>query len=368
VSLFQSPMDALRISILLAILSCPLGADTPATILPSGNLEPTKSSGSAGEEVRLENGPGVTLSGILTVPSGAGPHPAVVLLSGLREGERALTEHLANAGVAVLTFDARGSGKSSGTFLSWMPDTTAVDALAWIRWLGTRPGIDPKRIGLVGHSQGGVAAGIAAGREPERIAFVVLLAAVGVPVDEWQLHQMADRGRALGLDAAVVAKCVELQHDLFRHVVGVKDNAAALKIAQETATRHLAGFTPEERQQLELNDEVIKGMIKQAGEPWFREFLAYDPRPAFRKVKCPVLALHGSSDIQVAAKENLEGIAAALKDGGNLRVKTIELPGLDHEFRTRAAGSIREPSPDQQPLAATALTAVCDWIREQTRR
>jgi len=117
-----------------------------------------------------------------------------------------------------------------------------------------------------------------------------------------------------------------------------------------------------------LNERAIDGVVRQAGEPWFREFLSFDPRPAFRSVKCPVLALHGSGDLQLASKENLESIAAALKAGGNRRVRTIELPGLDHEFRNRPSEPIRETRPDQPPVDLAAVTAVCDWIRDQTRR
>lgn len=363
-------MIALRISIFLAILCWCRGADTPSNVAPSGNREPAPSSvkGGTREAVRLEIGSGITLSGVLTLPSSDGPHPAVVLLSGLVKGEQALAESLVNAGVAVLSFDARGTGGSTGTSHSWMPDIKANDALAWIRWLGTRHGIDPKRIGMIGHSQGGVAGAIAAGREPDRIAFLVLLAAVGVPVVEWQLRFIADQGQAMGLESATATKFFELQRDLYRHVAGAKDNAAAMKVARETMTSHLAGFTPEERQRMRLDERAIDGMVRQAGEPWFREFLSFDPRPAFRSVKCPVLALHGSGDLQLASKENLESIAAALKAGGNRRVRTIELPGLDHEFRNRPSEPIREPRPDQPPVDPAAVTAVCDWIRDQTRR
>jgi fermentation-respiration switch protein FrsA (DUF1100 family) len=100
--------------------------------------------------------------------------------------------------------------------------------------------------------------------------------------------------------------------------------------------------------------------------PWFRELLDYDPRPILRSVKCPVLALNGEKDRQVAAPENLAAIRDALNAGGNPRVQTVELPNLNHLFQTCRTGAVAEYGQLEETFHAEAMALIARWIREVT--
>lgn len=311
---------------------------------------------------------GVTLAGELALPQGPGLHPAVVMVGGLDNGSRPLKEALTGQGVAVVTFDLRGSGQSTGTFSSWAPEVMADDALSWIRWLQKRPDIDRARIGLIGHSQGGVAAAMVATQATNEVAFVVLLAAIGVPVMEWQVQQISDIAQSLGVNPATTAKLIAFQRELFQEILAAKDNADAKQRARKTTTDHMARFTAEERTQLGLTDAQCEVFVTQAGDAAYRQFLAYDPRPTLRRVHCPVLALHGSADRQVSSAENLASVATELRSSGNPQIKALDLPGLDHEFVVQSTNSPPNVPPGGRAFSSEALRLISQWITEQTKR
>jgi len=164
------------------------------------------------EEVAFENvAATIRLGGTLTRPRGPGPHPAVVLISGSGPQDRdeaimghrpflVLADHLTRQGIAVLRYDDRGVGKSSGSFGTATHDDFVTDALAAVAWLKTREAIDAKHIGLIGHSEGGIVAPLAAVKQPADIAFIVLLAGVGVPMEELLVRQGGDILRVMGGD------------------------------------------------------------------------------------------------------------------------------------------------------------------------
>ena len=308
---------------------------------------------------------GIISGGNLTLPTTEGPHPAVILLGG---GFQPLTDELTRRGIAVLNFDLRGSGKSEGTHSFWNPEAIAEDTALWLQWLKQRPEIDRKLIGLIGHSQRGVAATLVAAKATNDVGFVVLLASIGVPVLEWQAQRAADLVLSMGADQAVAAKFATFQRELLQNIVAANDTAEATQRARSIATNHLARFTAEERSQVGLSDEVAEQFSKQAGEAHFRHYLAYDPRPALRQIRCPVFALHGLADLQVSAKENLASIAAELKAGGNARVKLLELPGLDHEFQAASINSTSANSGGQRPVSQEVVEAVSTWVADQTKR
>lgn len=179
------------------------------------------------EEVSLENeAAGVKLAGTFTVPRAPGPHPAVVLITGSGPQDRnealmghrpflVLADHLTRHGIAVLRCDDRGFGKSAGNFAAATNEDFVTDTLAAVAWLRTRTEVDAKRIGLIGHSEGGVVAPRAAVQSGD-IAFIVLLAGVGIPMDELLVRQAADLGRTMGLPAEVTAQNSEVQRQAFR--------------------------------------------------------------------------------------------------------------------------------------------------------
>ena len=357
-------MNTLGLFFFIALLVFRLGAGAQTSVVLAGSAQPAKPSAYSVENVVLESkAAGAALKGKLMLPPGAGPHPVVVLQSGLGPGDRLLAEHLAQAAIAVLELEEPGVHRGF-----WTPNAFAEDALAAVRWLKARPGIDPKKIGLVGHSQRGVAAAMAAGKQPADIAFVVLLAAVGVPGEEWHMRQIVDQTRAAGADEDLVAKAIALWHELIPRVIVAAEAEQAKKIAHETVTRHFAGFTAEQREAHGLDEKMIKQIEETLASPAFREYIAFDPRPFFRRVKCPLLALNGSKDLQVAAKDNLAAIAAELKMGGNERVKNVEFPGLDHFFQTATPQGVDAKSPLAQSISPTVLKTVSDWITEQARR
>lgn len=323
-------------------------------------------------------GEGVTLAGTLTAPRGEGPHPAVVLLSGSGPQNRdeaimghrpflVLADHLTRQGIAVLRYDDRGVGGSTGDFGQATHEDFVSDALAAVAWLKQRSEIDPKRIGLVGHSEGGIVAPLAAVQRPGDIAFLVLLAGVGVPVEELLVRQGQDIARVMGADAGTLRKSTESQKAVFALLEEDLDRPELERKLRELLQGQMAGLTDGQRQTLGLSDAVLEGQLQTVLTPWFRKLLGYDPRPTLRQVKCPVLAVNGEKDLQVAAKENLAAIASALKTGGNSQGETVEFPGLNHLFQTCTTGAIVEYGQIEETMAPASLGKVSGWIRKQAR-
>lgn len=331
------------------------------------------------QQVTVENGTaGVKLAGTLTLPRGAGPHPAVVFITGSGPQDRdeaimghrpffVLADHLTRAGIAVLRCDDRGVGGSTGSFAKATPTDFVEDTLAQVAYLRTRKEIDARRIGLLGHSEGGIVAPRVAGKAPD-LAFMVLLAGVGVPTEELLLRQARDLARVMGAGEEVIATNAALQRDIFRVLRTEPDATRAEAALRKLMADQTAAFTAEQRAAIGLTDAMVETQIMTALSPWFRELLAYDPRPALRAVKCPVLALNGEKDLQVAAKENLAAIRDALTTGGNQKVKTVELPGLNHLFQTCQTGAVAEYGQIEETFNAGAMKLIADWIREVTTR
>ena len=350
---------------------------------PSRPQEPERPLPYHEEEVRYANPEGGhELAGTLTLPRSAGPHPAVVLVSGSGPQDRdetvmqhrpflVLSDHLTRQGIAVLRFDDRGIGESGGEYGTATTVDFASDALAGVAFLKNRPDIDDSWIGIVGHSEGGVVAPMAAAKSGD-VAFIVMMAGTGVPGEEILLEQAALIARAGGASEEDIRENAQLQRALFAIVKEVADPREAAPRLIEVMERQLAQMTEEERAAAEMTDEtldlVVQTQVRQVNSPWFRFFLTYDPVQALSQVSVPVLAINGELDLQVPPDQNLPVIERALHEGGNSDVTVAELPGLNHLFQTCTTGSPTEYSGIEETISPTALTMMSDWILERVGR
>lgn len=334
--------------------------------------EPAKPYPYREEEVTYENKPaGIKLAGTLTLPKGAGPFPAVILISGSGVQDRdealighrpflVLADYLTRRGMAVLRVDDRGVGGSTGDTLRSTSSDFAGDALAGVAYLKGRREIDAARIGLIGHSEGGLVAPLAATRSQD-VAFIVLLAGPGLPGEQIIYLQTDLILRASGATDEQAARERELQESLFAVVKEESDPAPAAKRLREILAAYLDKLPPEEK--AGLNEEAfIEGQVKAVLSPWFRFFLTYDPRPALQQVSCPVLALNGEKDLQVPFRENLTAIEEALKAGRNKDFTVKSLPNLNHLFQTCTTGSPAEYGTIEETISPVALQAIGDWL------
>ena len=322
------------------------------------------------EEVSYENKrDGVKLAGTLTLPRGKASSPAVILITGSGPQNRneellghkpflVLADYLTRLGVAVLRVDDRGVGGSTGNISNSTSENFASDVLAGIEFLKGRKGIDAKRIGLIGHSEGGLIAPLVASQSND-VAFIVLLAGPGLPGEEILYAQGALILKANGASAEALAKQRATQEMMFTILKQEKDNAAAEKKMREGFDKQMASASETEKAQTK---QVMEAQIGMALSPWFRHFLTYDPRPTLAKVKCPVLALNGENDLQVPVTENLREIEATLKAAGNKDVTIARLPKLNHLFQTSETGSPSEYVKIEETFAPVALKTIGDWI------
>jgi pimeloyl-ACP methyl ester carboxylesterase len=280
-----------------------------------------------------------------------------------------LADYLTRRGIAVLRVDDRGVGGSSGSTSKSTTADFADDVLAGVAFLKGRPEVNAAEIGLIGHSEGGVIAPLVASRSRD-IAFIVLLAGTGLPGDQILSLQAAAILKLAGADAELLARQRALQERIFTLVRQEKDNAAAEKKIRAVLEEALARMKKEDKTgalQSLSGLSSADAQVQAALSPWFRHFLDYDPRPALRKVTCPVLALNGDKDVQVPAKVNLKAIADALKEAGNKDVTTQELPNLNHLFQTCKTGAVTEYAALEETIAPAALEMIAQWIAERTR-
>ncbi len=340
--------------------------------------EPKKPYPYREEDVVYENAEaGIKLAGTLTLPRGKGPFPAALLITGSGPQDRdeallghrpflVLADYLTRRGIAVLRTDDRGVGKSTGDFSKATSEDFAGDARAGVEYLKSRKEINPKKIGLIGHSEGGLIAPMVAAQSPD-VAFIVLLAGTGVTGEELLLLQATLILKASGVSEEAIAKNRAVQEAIFTVLKEEPDNAQAAKKIREMLTEELAKMSEEEKKAYGISEEFVEIQIKQSLTPWFRYFVTYDPRPTLMKIKCPVLAINGEKDLQVQPGQNLLAIAAALEAGGNSDYTLVKLANLNHLFQTSQTGSPLEYAQIEETFSPIALEVIGDWILRQTR-
>ena len=328
----------------------------------------------AAEEVTFANvEANIKLAGTLTLPDTKGKAPAVVLISGSGPQNRdeelmghkpfhVLADHLTRNGFAVLRFDDRGFGQSEGDFSKATSFDFATDAKAAIDYLKTRNEIDASKIGLMGHSEGGLVAPIVASQYPDDVNFIVLLAGPGLPGSQIIMLQQELIGRANGVAEAELKFGYRANELIFAEVFKTKD-PEALRTEITSILKAFIDEKPEIVPQGLSPEQYMSMQISQLLTPWMLNFLTYDPVPALEKVRCPVLAINGEKDLQVPPKENLSKIAEALQKGGNKKVTTLELTGLNHLFQECETGAPAEYAQIEQTMSPKALDAITEWLK-----
>jgi fermentation-respiration switch protein FrsA (DUF1100 family) len=340
--------------------------------------DPEKPYPYAEEEVGYKNRKdNVKLAGTLTFPRGEGKFPAVILITGSGAQDRdstvaghrpflVLADYLTRKGIAVLRVDDRGTGGSDLGSLAATTENYVGDVLAGVEYLKSRQEIDARRIGLIGHSEGGMIAPLVAVRSKE-VAFIVMLAGMGQPGEEVILTQLELLQRKNGVKPETIARAVEFQKSLFTIIQSEPDNQLAAAKINELLTQRKSGMSERQLQEFARVEADVKAGLPALLSPWYRYFLSYNPRPTLEKVSVPVLALNGDNDVQVAAKENLTLISAALKAGKNSNFTVKSFPQLNHLFQTSQTGLPNEYEAIEETLAPAVLETIASWILERTK-
>ena len=305
------------------------------------------------------------LSGTLTVPAGAGPFPAVVLISDSGPQDRdgtvgdfatlgLLADFLTRRGVAVLRFDDRGVGKSGGTAAATTADLVS-DAQAGLNYLRTRPEIDLSHLGLVGHGEGGNVALLAAA-QPLPPAFVVALAAYGLPGRDIVVQQQATTLRTLGTETAQIEAATKRQQAMLEIIRQTTDNSQAQAIVANMLKQNNAA----------IDNVTAQSSAAEMTSTRYRYFLAFNPIEKLTGVNCPVLLLNGTADLTINADANLNALAKGLKLNKSVTVKKVA--GANHLF---------QPDPTKWPIvngqqqpnfSPEAQETIREWIVAQTKK
>ena len=340
--------------------------------------EPTKPYSYYSEDLVFENKKaGIQLAGTLTLPKKEGVFPAVILISGSGPQNRdeellghkpflVISDFLTKNGIAVLRYDDRGTALSKGDFSTATSVDFASDVEAGIDYLKTRIEIDKKKIGLIGHSEGGIIAPMVASKSKD-VAFIVMLAGPGIQGDQILLLQQKLIGKASGISDEDLNKSETINKKVFE-TVKKSSSLENLKLDITSILKDsLHEITKTQRPEGVSEEEYIKSLVKQIANPWMQYFIQYNPAPALEKVKCPVLAINGEKDLQVPPKENLEAIKKALAKGGNKDVTTKEFPNLNHLFQECQTGSPAEYATIEQTFSPIALAEIFNWIQVKTK-
>ncbi len=319
----------------------------------------------------------IQLAGTLSLPKKEGKFPAVILISGSGQQNRdseilghkpflIIADYLTRNGIAVLRYDDRGVGESKGDPTLSTSADFANDANAAIAFLKTRKEINAKKIGIIGHSEGGMIAPMLAAND-KNIAFLVLLAGTGVTGDVLLVDQNYEVGKLKGMTEEQLQAAKVTNQNIY-NIIKAEGSLSEVK---KNLTAHFqisVDKIPEaERPSKKEIDETIAKEVNAITTPWLRYFISYNPKENLKKVKCPVLVLNGEKDIQVTAKLNTEGIENSLKEGGNKNVEVKIFPGLNHLFQHCKVCTVEEYSQLEETFSPEVLKMMTDWIQQKTK-
>lgn len=315
----------------------------------------------------------VTLAGTLTRPNSDKPCPTVILIAGSGPNDRnetlfghkpflVLADHLTKAGIAVLRFDKRGVGESTGNYETATTEDFRDDVCAGIEYLKTRKEINTKFLGLIGHSEGGIIAPMVASQSKD-IAWIILMAASGVKGEELLYEQARLISQVMGMGTEQIAQQQQLQNAMFSIVKKESNIEKAELLLRAVIAKHICEKMKEKEN---LDPETFASQIKRVNTSWFRYFLNYDPTVALKQINIPVLALNGELDLQVSSKQNLTAIRKSIENR-NISFTAIEFPRLNHLFQTCENGSITEYATIEETISPLALKTISEWVLQRVK-
>ena len=314
----------------------------------------------------------INLAGTFTKPKKKGKYPTVILISGSGPQNRdeeimdhkpflVLSDYLTKQGYAVLRYDDRGTYGSEGSFKAATSLDFARDVESAIDYLKSRKDVDIEKIGLMGHSEGGVIAPMVASKRSD-VAFIVLLAGTGVTGRTVILDQIEEINRANGESEENNRAATTFSKSIYDYLETIQDKSNKEELLRTYIEKLIDTDEDFKLPPTTTKDEFIQAQVPQLSSPWMSFFLFYNPKDALTQVKCPTLAINGDKDLQVTSHLNLTAIDDALKQGGNTNYKTVELAGLNHLFQECKTGSPNEYAQIKQTFSPKALKAISDWM------
>ncbi len=333
------------------------------------------------EEVTFNSG-NISLAGTLTIPKGEGKFPAVILITGSGAQSRdeevfgfkvfaVLAEHLSSNGIAVLRYDDRGIGGSSGDMDTSTTAHFADDALYAFKLLSNHPKIAPNKIGLLGHSEGAIVGAMVAAKE-KKVAFLIYMAGSTVKGKDIILSQVKVMLDAVEISDEDKKSAYNLQKRILDAVVNNKDmepfKQEILNFRLQQLSKYDKSGTPIKPEFIENMQQSIERELYAMAGPWYKFFLSYDPQEALKKVKCPVLALFGGKDQQILTNLNRAPLENALAKAKNKDFAVKVFPQANHLFQQADTGSVGEYATLDKDFIPEFKTLLVNWIKEKTRK
>lgn len=325
---------------------------------------------------------GIHYSGTITYPDSGGPFPAILLITGSGQQDRdetifdhkpfaVIADYLTRRGFAVLRVDDRQTGKSTGDLSSATSLDFSKDVETSLGELQKRKNIDQKKIGLIGHSEGGLIAAIVAAGNP-KLQFIILLAAPGLKGSDLLTLQTLAYDRSMGVPEEMAVAETALKSQIIKDLVSSKDTSTQFENAWVSFLTWKRNTKPEIVSALSMDTDpvarnVIRTYLKGLNYPWMIYFLQTDPATYLVKLKCKVLALNGSRDIQVLPDPNLAAIDSALKKSGARIYATEKLEDLNHLFQHCKTCTIQEYGELEETFSPEALKIMSDWLDKNVK-
>ncbi|WP_405369862.1 alpha/beta fold hydrolase [Nonlabens sp. Asnod2-A12] len=316
----------------------------------------------------------IKLAGTLTLPNNVNNPAVAILISGSGPQDRneelfdhkpflVLADHLTRKGIAVLRYDDRGVAQSQGTQKGATSEDFATDVEAAIAYLKSRKDVDSKKIGLIGHSEGGLIAPMVIADNRRNVSFFVSLAGPGVDGYHVLLPQIEKSLRFQGVVGSQLEFEKKLMDAMFLKIIDSKKLSSQVLENELIIVMKKQVAEAPDVSKAKYTDEVISALSKQFSDDWMRFFLSYNPATNLSKVKCPVLAINGSLDYQVIPEINLPGFETALSKNKDVTIKKIA--GLNHLFQNAQTGSAGEYGQLEETIDPRTLNLISSWINSR---
>ena len=315
------------------------------------------------EEVTFVNEKeGNKLVGTLTIPEGKGPFPAMVLVSGSGQQDRdeelmnhrpfwVIADYCALHGIAVLRYDDRGIGGSEGEVKDATSMDFSYDAEAAFDYLRERKEINTSKVGILGHSEGGIINFMVSARRPE-VAFLVSLAGPSVN----GIEVLKEQQKAILRVSGMTEEAVQFNSNTNAQMFDIIEASSSREEADSLLRQLLKGWG--------YNEELTEQTVSQMASPWMYYFLKYDPTDAIVKTNCPALLLNGSKDLQVIASQNLPNYEKIITEHGKTNLILRELPDLNHLFQHCETGSPNEYFEIEETISPEVLEMIVEFVKD----